>query len=241
MRVWRIILVGFFTAVIGCAIALPVGDYVTRMLHVSEFEGERGYAVVFLCAPLGILIGFVVGIVTGIVTKRPGFAGFLRAQGLSILIVAALAGILTGAIYLGSDKPPKIDGKRLTLDFELRIPAAMKIPDQPDGYSIRASLYANNRANQIAFIDWSSIRKSSDQITIPGNVELMTHSENRSLLASVGDDPVAAQFFEVKIPAAPHKQDENWSAWVDPTQRADLTAVPPSAKFSIRYRVRELN
>jgi len=196
--------------------------------------------VVFVCAPLGLLTGLVVGLVVGICTKRPGLAGFLIAQGLSILIISAVAGILTGVIYLGSDKPPKIEGKRLTLDFELRVPASTKIPDQPDGYSIRACLYANNRANQYAFIDWSAIQKSADQITIPGNVELMTHSENRSLLASVGNEPVDSQFFDVKIPAAPRKQDENWSAWIDSAQQADLTAVPPSAKFSLRYRVREI-
>ena len=240
MRVFRIVLVALLTAAAGCGLALVAGDYITRLLHVSEFEGGRGYMVVFVCAPLGILAGLVVGLVVGIRTKRPGLAGFLIAQGLSILIISAVAGILTGVIYLGSDKPPKIEGKRLTLDFELRVPASTKIPDQPDGYSISACLYANNRANQYAFIDWSGIQKSADQITIPGNVKLMTHSENRSLLASVGNEPVASQFFDVKIPAAPRKQDENWSVWIDSAQQADLTAVPSSAKFSLRYRVREI-
>ncbi len=222
-------------------LALFAGDYITRMLHVSDFEGERGYMVVFVCAPLGILTGLTIGLVVGIWTKRPGFAGFLIAQGLSILIVGAVAGILTGIIYLGSDKPPQINGKRLTLNFELRVPTSTKIPDQPDGYSIRACLYANNRANQYAFIDWSSIQKTADQITIPGNVELMSTVENRSLLASIGNEPVASQFFEVKIPAKPRKEDENWSIWTEPAQQADLGAVPPPAKFSLRYRVREID
>ena len=57
----------------------------------------------------------------------------------------AIAGIFTGIIYLGIDKPPKIDGKQLTLDFELRVPASVKIPDEPNGYALRASLYANNQ------------------------------------------------------------------------------------------------
>lgn len=239
MRVFRIVLVALLTAAAGCALGLFAGDYITRLLHVSDFEGGRGYMLIFVCGPLGLISGLLVGLVVGIFTKRPGFAGFFVALGLSLLIISAIAGILTGVIYLGSDKPPKIAGKRLTLDFQLRVPASTKIPDQPDGYSISACLYANNRANQYAFIDWSSIQKGTDQITIPGNVELMTQSENRSLLASVGNEPVASQFFDVKIPAKPRKQDENWSEWTDPAQQADLTAVPPSAKFSLRYRVRE--
>ena len=241
MRVLRIVLVAFVTAVVGCVLALVAGDYITRMLHVSDFEGGRGYMVVFVCAPLGILTGIVVGLVVAICTKRPGFAGFLTAQGLSILIVGAIAGIFAGIIYLGSDKPPKIDGKRLTLDFELRVPASTKIPDQPDGSTIRACLYVNNRSNQYAFIDWSSIQKTADQITIPGNVELMSTVENRSLLASLGNEPVGSQFFEVKIPAKPRKEDENWSTWIAATQRADLSPVPEAERFSIRYRVREID
>jgi hypothetical protein len=55
--------------------------------------------------------------------------------------------------YLLSDKPPKIDGKRLELQFELRVPATLKIPEQPDGYSIRVSLYTENRESGFAFID----------------------------------------------------------------------------------------
>jgi hypothetical protein len=55
--------------------------------------------------------------------------------------------------YLLSDKPTKIDGKRLELQFELRTPATLKIPEQPDGYSIRVSLYTENRESGFAFID----------------------------------------------------------------------------------------
>ena len=241
MRVLRIVLVAFLTAVVGCVLALVAGDYITRMLHVSDFEGGRGYMVVFVCAPLGILTGIVVGLVVAICTKRPGFAGFLIAQGLSILIVGAVAGILTGVIYLGSDKPPKIDGKPLTLDFELRVPASVKIPEQPDGYAIRVSLDESDRQNRYAFIDWKSIVRGPDQIIISGNVEMMTHSSSRSLLASVANESTASQFFEVKIPATPRKQDEKWSDWTAATQRADLTPVPEAERFSIRYRVREID
>ena len=57
--------------------------------------------VVFFCAPLGaILAASIIGLIVGIVVKRPGWSGYFRAQGLSILIVAAIAGIFTGIIYL---------------------------------------------------------------------------------------------------------------------------------------------
>ena len=241
MRALRIIAVVVITAIVGGVLGIVCGDPITRWFHVSEMEGGRGMMVIFFCAPLGAILASIIGLIVGIVIKRPGWPGYFRAQGLSILIVAAIAGIFTGIIYLGIDKPPKIDGKLLTLDFELRVPASVKIPDEPNGYAVRVSLYENNRQNRYGFIDWNSIVRGPDQTTIPGHAEVMTHSASRSLLASVGNEATASQFFEVKIPSAPRKQDETWSDWTMATQRADLTAIPEAERFSIRYRVRELD
>ncbi len=227
------------TAIVGCVLALFVGDYLTRLARVPEMEGQRGMTVIFLCVPLGILAGLVIGIISSIlVGRRQGLAGFVIAQGWSLLIVCGLAGLLVGVPYLLSDKPPRIDGKRLELQFELRAPARFKIPDQPDGYSIRVSLYTDNREGRFAFIDWSAITKNAEHITIPGNVPLLTHSKTRSLLASIGNEPDASQFVELKIPPAPRKQDETWSEWIFATQRADLSPVPEPERFAARYRVR---
>jgi MFS family permease len=238
MRLLRAFFIAFLTAVVGCVVAFFVGDYLTRLAHVPEMEGQRGMTVVFLGAPLGILAGLVVGIVSAILVRRRGLAGFLVAQGWSLLIVCGLAGLLVGVPYLLSDKPPRIDGKRLELQFELRAPATVQIPDQPDGYSIRVSLYTDNRQSRFAFIDWSAITKNAEHITIPGNLPLLTHSKTRSLLASIGNDPAGSQFVELKIPPAPGKQDETWSEWIFATQRVDLSPVPEPERFAARYRVR---
>jgi hypothetical protein len=142
---------------------------------------------------------------------------------------------------LVADKPPRIDGKRLALDFELRIPGAIKIPEQPDGYSIRVALYNNGRQDRYAFIDWSSISKQPDVTIIPGHVDLLTHSQSRSLFASIGDEPANSQFIELKLPASPRKEDETWSDWIVATQRADLSPVPEAEHFSLRYRIRQVD
>jgi len=208
---------------------------------MSNMEGGRGMFVVFVCAPLGILVGLVIGIVSSILVRRQGPAGFVVAQGWSLLIVCGLAGVLAGVPYLLSDKPPTMDGKPLELQFELRAPARFKIPDQPDGYSIRVSLYTNNRQTEYGFIDWNEITKDAEHATVPGHVPLSTHSKTRSLLASIGNEPVASQFFELRIPPAPRKEDEAWSDWIFATQRADLTPIPETERMAIRYRVRPVN
>ena len=238
MRFLRGFFIAIFTALVGCVLAFFVGDYLTRLAHVPEMEGQRGMTIVFLCAPLGILAGLIIGIISSVLVERRGLAGFLIAQGWSLLIVCAIAALVAGVPYLLSDKPPKIDGKRLELEFELRASSTFKTPEQPDGYSIRVSLYTDNRQSRFAFIDWNAIRKDAEHITIPGTVPLLTHSKTRSLLASIGNEPAASQFIELKIPPVPTKQDETWSEWIFATQRADLTPVPEAEQFAARYRVR---
>jgi hypothetical protein len=208
---------------------------------MSNMEGGRGMFVVFVWAPLGILVGLVIGIILSILVRRQGLAGFLVAQGWSLLIVCGVAGLLAGVPYLLSDKPPTIDGKHLELQFELRAPATFKIPDQPDGYSIRVSFYTDNRQTQYAFIDWNGITRDPEHATISGHVPLLTHSKTRSLLASIGNEPVASQFIELRIPPAPRKEDEAWSDWIFATQRADLSPVSEPERMALRYRVRPVN
>ncbi len=241
MRFLRAFFIAIFTAFVGCLLAVFVGDYLTRLAHVPEMEGQRGMTVFFLCMPLGILAGLIIGIISSILVRRQALAGFFIAQGWALLIVCGVAGLLVGVPYVLSDKPPRIDGKRVELQFELRAPPAFQIPDQPNGYSIRVSLYTDNQQSRFAFIDWNGITKDANHITIPGNVPLLTHSKARSLLASIGNEPAGSQFIELKIPPAPRKQDESWSEWIFATQRADLGPVPEPERFAVRYRVRTVD
>jgi hypothetical protein len=241
MRILRALFIALFTAFIGCVLAFFVGDYLTKLVHVPEMEGQRGMTVFFLCMPLGILTGLVIGIISSVLVRRQGLAGFFIAQGWALLIVCGVAGSLAGVPYLLSDEPPRIDGKRLELQFELRAPTTFEIPDQPDGDTVRVSLYTDNRQTRFAFIDWSSIKKDPGRVTIPGNVPLLTHSKTRSLLASIGNEPVGSQFVELKLPPAPRKEDETWSEWIFATQQADLSPVPEPERMALRYRVRPIN
>src|SRR5215470_16088389 len=115
MRVLRALFVALLTAFAGCVLAFFVGDYLTRLAHVPEMEGQRGMTVFFLCVPLGILAGLVIGIISSVVVRRQGPAGFLVAQGRALLVLCGVAGLLGGIPYLLADKPPKLDGKRLEL------------------------------------------------------------------------------------------------------------------------------
>jgi hypothetical protein len=83
MRVLRAIFVALLTVVVGCVLAFFVGDYLTRLGHVPEMEGQRAMTIFFLCVPLGILAGFVIDIISSILVRREGPSGFLAARGWS--------------------------------------------------------------------------------------------------------------------------------------------------------------
>jgi hypothetical protein len=90
-------------------------------------EGQRGMTVIFLCVLLGILAGLVIGIISSVVVRRRGLTGFFIAQDWALLIVCGLAGLLVGVPYGLSDKPPRIDGKRLDLQFG-PVPESERLP-----------------------------------------------------------------------------------------------------------------
>ena len=237
MRLLRAFVVAIFTALIGCVLAFFVGDYLTKLAHVPEMEGQRGMTIVFLCAPLGILAGLVIGTISSVLVRRQGLGGFFIAQGWSLLIVCGLAGLLVGVPYLLSDKPPRIGGKDLSLEFELRVPPQFSIPDTPSGDSVRVSLYSGNRETTDAFIDWASIKRAPEGTIIPGRVHLLAHNPARSLFAVVGNDPMAGQFTTLKLPSNPGPENEQWSDWTAATQLASLGPIPEAARFSARCRV----
>jgi hypothetical protein len=240
VRVLRAFLVALFTAVAGCVLAFFVGDYLTRLAHVPEMEGQRGMTVVFLCAPLGILAGLVVGIVSSILVRRRGAAGFFIAQGWALLVACIIASLSVGVPYLFSDKPPRIGGKELSLEFEVRVPPQFSIADPVNDNNLRVILYSGNRETTAASIDWAAIKRSPDGAIIPGHVELLAHNPARSFLVAVGNDLMAGQYIDLKLPPSPGLEDEQWSGWIPAAQRANLGTISDAERFSVRYRVQRI-
>ena len=236
-----VFLIAVLTAAAGCVLGFLAGDYVTGLFHVSNMEGERAYVVVFLCAPLGLVVGFFTGLTVAGRKTGQGFPGFAKAQLTALLVTTGLGALVTGLFWLAADKPPKLDGKSLTLDFELRIPPAVKFPAEPSVSNVHASLYANDRDNRFAEIDFATIHRDGDAVIVPGTAALMSRSANRSLLAHVEGESGSSQFLPVQLPSSPRTEDQTWSEWTSATQRADLTPVPEPERIAVRYRVRPIS
>jgi hypothetical protein len=62
-----------FDALAGRLLAVPVGDYLTKLAHVPETEGQRGMTVFFLCVSLGIMASLVIGVIASVAVVRLDF------------------------------------------------------------------------------------------------------------------------------------------------------------------------
>jgi len=237
MRALRVIVIAFFTAIAGAVLSVVASLYLTELYHVSDFEGGRGMLILFALAPLGLIVGFIIGLVVALRSRGTGFSGFAKAQGIALGIAIGLAAVVSGVLYLAADHPPKLDGKSLALEFELKIPPTLKLPAQPSEQTLHASLYANNRDNRNALLDYDKIATRDGYVFVPGKASLLSQTFNRDLFVSIEGEGGAGQFIKLKLRAKPRQEDEPWSDWITATERADLSPVPEPERIAVRYRV----
>src|SRR5438034_11355308 len=237
MRALRVISIAFLTAIAGAVLSVMASLYLTELYHVSDFEGGRGMLIFLALAPLGLIVGFIIGLIVALRSRGTGFGGFAKAQGIALGIAVGLAAIVSGILYLAADHPPTLDGKSLSLEFELKIPQTLKLPAQPSVQGLHASLYANDRDNRYALLDYDKMATRDGYVFVPGKASLLSQTFNRDLLVSIEGGGGASQFIKLKLRAKPTKEDEEWSDWMTATERADLSPVPEGERIAVRYRV----
>ena len=109
---WKIALVvALLPALITASPTVFVADKVTGLHGVSDFEGKRGYAIVFLFIPAGFIGGFLLGLLGTKLVSAVEWMQFWKALGLSLLLgQVALFGIaglsLLSCLLYTSPSPP---------------------------------------------------------------------------------------------------------------------------------------
>jgi hypothetical protein len=237
VKALRVVVIALLTAIAGAILSIVASVYLTELYHVSNFEGGRGMLIFFALAPLGFVVGLIIGLIVALLSRGIGFGGFAKAQGIALGITIGLGAIVSGILYLTADHPPTLDGKSLALEFEVKIPPTLKLPAQPGMQNLHASLYAKDRDNRYAQLDYDKIATRDGCIVVPGKTSLLSQTFNRDLLVSIESEGGASQFIKLKLRAKPTKEDEEWSDWMTATERADLSSVPEGERIAVRYRV----
>jgi hypothetical protein len=221
------------SAIAGAVAAVYAGDLGTRAHHMSDFEGGRGMFLAFIILPAGLFGGFIIGAGFGL-HKGSGATHFFRQLGLALLTVVAVTGAAGGLALLNVDHPPKVDGRAVELQFEVKIPSTSPLPADLEASDFTVNLHATDSDNYFATLNFKALRTEDSARVLPGVAGLNSRSIRRTLLAG----PWPSQVFEITIPATPLKTDFEWSPWKPPAQLADLTPLPAQGQYALRYRVR---
>lgn len=90
--------------------------------HVSSMEGGRACATMGIFAPLAFMVGSLAGFGLSLWLPGSGLIGYLKRQGVSLLVIVALVFAVGGIGWGTADHPQLYDGKSLALEIEVQVP-----------------------------------------------------------------------------------------------------------------------
>lgn len=226
--------VGVLTAATATVAAGWIANLSVGWYRISSFEGKSGYFVVGM-ALLGLMVGLLIGIITSRIVAGGAQPGFLKALGLSQLIVVGLVGVIGGTARLLADVPPTLGGQELLVAVEIRWPAGQPLPEQADTAEWRLRLGSSAsqtmRASETGPLWREDARQEEGRWIVPGAVTLFTGRGQRTI--DVLPEGILDRGFLVPLPARPGAEFLEWSAWLPRAREGE----PPLAE-GVRYRFR---
>ena len=207
------IAVGLIVAVFGLFVAALVANATVSWYGLAGLEIGAGYFVIFNVL-FGGLTAFVIGLITCRALDAWGKPTVVRASIISALVIALIGGATAVTAWLLADIPPEIQGYKLNLEVEIRLPATDTTP--PAEISNSSFMLASvvdrvprvKRNGQLKVLD---ARQEDGRWIIPATVFLFTTRGGRQIEAQLGGETIAS--FPVPLPARPGLESEQWSEW----------------------------
>lgn len=176
----------------------------------SSMEGGTAFAVLAMTA-LGAGIGFAVGLVLSRFVPQGAAHAFWKGLGLSLGAVVLVAVVIAIIGRATADVPPEIDGRRLVLELELRLPSTC-VGDSEDERDTRLALGADaRRTYAIGKRGTVTLEPADDGVLVSGTVPLDSRRTPRLVALQLrGGERMQ---FELPIRARPGRDALEWSAW----------------------------
>jgi len=231
------VFIAALTGTLALFVAGFIGALTARWFHISTFEGGAGYhalAIAVLGGVVGVLLGFIISRFAG----GPAALGFFKGLGCAWGAVLLIGAVSTGICFLLGDISPKIDGKYLDLEVEIKLPAGDTnfVAGTTTNASVTFGSIVNHvqRASRKRDVDLNEARQENGRWIIPGAVNLFTMRGKRSISLYFGENYAAG--FLVPLPARPGKQYQEWSDWGPRPKQGAW----PESNASYRFRVRPI-
>ena len=232
---WKIgIVVALLTALITALVTGPVADKLTGMHGVPNVEGRREFSIVFLFMPTAFVVGFLLGLLGTRLVGPTDWMHFWKALGVSVLLGQVALWGVAGLSLLALPRPPVVDGHRLALEMEVRVPRDRLPPEWASPGAVRMSLYAGHRDNHYLGLDPTRFRLEDDALVVPARTVLNSRTPFRSISFLLGAEVWVAH--DLPLPATP-VPDGIWSGPWPMRDARDARSKDHPSGATLRYRV----
>lgn len=227
--------IALLSGVLGLVCAGIIAAFCADWFRISNFEGKAGFFMVAVAMLGGIAAFFVGPFVMRLITAgaAPGFFKQL------IVACGAVLAIALGALAICrwfADVAPKMHGKSLVLEIEVRCPKTFTLPKVPDEYGSTSEVYLPRRARQpIANLRLDETKTVDGFLIVPTTVPLATSASQKYL--GVRFDKNHSLTFGLPLRSHPRASDCEWSNWIESGWDAGKPEPAKEAKFNLRFRV----
>jgi hypothetical protein len=230
------LVIALISAVLGGFCGFLVGARCVRWYRISSFEGASGYFVVGL-ALVGIVAGFAIGLTASRIVAGRETATFLQQLGAALASVGGVTGLIALLAWLPVDHPPKIKGRELILEIEIKTPAGADLPragEQPEPFA-RIELM-DSRRQPSGRVRLQEARQEDGRWIIPAEVFFATSTKKQKFL-HVHFNADQNLNFALPMRGRPRERHMEWSQW---SAAGWPTGEPPpqeTDQFLMRSRV----
>ena len=241
MRLLQTIGAALAGGVLGALVGLAFGALCVKLFNVPSREGESGYLMVAV-GLIGAILGVFVGIGLSLRSGGLGAGRIILNGGGALLGLAALGGLVFLYFSMSHPHQLEIDGARVNLEFELRVPARRSLPPDPRE-ALRVTL-STVKSQVDATLTTDRPRREGDYLVFPGVVNLPYREKRRLLVVVLRGS--ATEIFSLDLGAQPkptkvlgewHRssffdRDPGAAAGPKPVEKGSL----PDG-FEVRYRI----
>lgn len=229
----------FLIAIVTAAAGLFGAGYVAHLTigwhRVSSFEGASGYFLV-LMALLGAVAGFVVGAVASRVVGAESLAENAAGLGAGLGVVLLLSGIAAGYSYLTADFPPRIAGRELDLEVELRLPEGVELSAlQGSEPPAQMTLYCGQKWSGHGDFRFDEARRVEGLWVVPVRLPITSSLPDRRLV--IGNGYERGAYIPIPLPGNPGQADTAWGGWHAVEYLGDLSKPTREQRYEARCRV----
>ena len=225
------LLLAFAAAICALISGGVVANKAVGWLRISSREGASGYFVIYLALFAGVGGFFVALFVAHYAGEENGFLAFAWALA-AVLGIIFFLGLMA---WLSADSAPRVKGKALALQLEIRAQAGRQFV-QGNSNQLYVYLSASKAAMRMAEMRFDGIQRVDGLSTLTGQVPL--HTSRDSPYLCLGGEIVSGATVHFPITLAPPLDPARhlWSPWLD---GQPVGQNPPLAAraFQLRYRL----